>query len=207
MSDLGNKKIISKNISRLMNERGITRNQISDDLNIKYTTLTDWIKGNTYPRIDSIEKLANYFNVQKSDLVERKPTNISRVATVSIPVLGQIACGDPITADENIDGYRDEVSAQLPSGNLFYLKCKGRSMEPTIPDSSYVLIHEQPEVEDGEIAAVLVDDDTEATLKRVKRSGDSVILMPDNNKFSPIILSKKQPGRIIGKAVKFSVDL
>jgi len=94
--------------------------------------------------------------------------------------LGKIACGDPITADENLTGYRYESPDNLPSGNLFYLQAKGDSMEPTIPNGSYVLIREQPEVENGEIAAVLVNGDTEATLKRVKRQAETVFLMPDN---------------------------
>lgn len=81
-------------------------------------------------------------------------------------------------------------------------------MEPTIPDGSFVLIKSQPEVEDGEIAAVLVDDDSEATLKRVRHQGSLVMLMPDNtSEYEPIILTKTNPGRIIGKAVRISIDL
>lgn len=132
----------------------------------------------------------------------KRPTGIKR-----IPVLGKIACGDPITAEENIEEYRDAVSDLLPSGNLFYLKAKGESMSPTIPDGSYVLIREQPTVEDGEIAAVLVDNDSEATLKRVKRQQGLVMLMPDNPEYDPIVLSKEYSGRIIGKAIKFTTDL
>lgn len=129
-------------------------------------------------------------------------TNIKRPTGVrKIPVLGQIACGDPITAEENIEEYRETVAELLPSGNVFYLKAKGESMSPTIPNGAYVLIHEQPDVEDGEIAAVLVDDDSEATLKRVKRQRGLVMLMPDNPEYDPIVLSSEYPGKIIGKAV------
>ena len=80
-------------------------------------------------------------------------------------------------------------------------------MSPTIPDGAYVLIREQPDVEDGEIAAVLVNNDTEATLKRVRHQGNMVMLMPDNSAYDPIILSKDYPGRIIGRAMKFVTDL
>lgn len=71
MSSLGNKAIMAENIQRLMNSRGIDRNKICADLGLKYTTFTDWVKGNTYPRIDKIELLANYFGVPKSELVEK----------------------------------------------------------------------------------------------------------------------------------------
>lgn len=69
-NSLGNKEIMAKNLTYYMNKNGITRQKLSSDLNIKYTTLTDWIKGKTYPRIDKIELLSNYFNINKSDLVE-----------------------------------------------------------------------------------------------------------------------------------------
>lgn len=208
MSELGNKKVMSANIKEQMKRHGIDRNKLVNDLGLKYTTVSDWINGKTYPRIDKIELMANYFHVEKADLVERKPTNLHRPAGITkIPVLGQIACGDPITAEENIEEYRDAVADLLPSGNLFYLKAKGESMSPTIPDGAYVLIREQPNVEDGEIAAVLVDNDSEATLKRVKRQQGLVMLMPDNPEYNPIVLSKEYTGRIIGKAIKFTTDL
>lgn len=76
------------------------------------------------------------------------------------PLINEIACGESITAEENIEGYVEEIFEKpVP---------KGKSMEPTIHDGSIVTIREQPTVEDGEIAAVLVDGDNEATLKHVK---------------------------------------
>ena len=71
MSDLGNKETMSKNIKYYMNKRDKTRKDICSTLGIKYTTFSDWVNGNSYPRIDKIELLANYFGIQKSDLVER----------------------------------------------------------------------------------------------------------------------------------------
>lgn len=75
MSNLGNKEIMSTNIKRLMKRKNVTRTQMADDLSLKYTTLTDWINGKTYPRIDNIEKMATYFKVSKSDLVENYDPN------------------------------------------------------------------------------------------------------------------------------------
>lgn len=74
MNGLGNKKIMARNIQRLMDKAGKTRLQVCDDLGIKYTTFTDWINANTYPRIDKIELLAQYFGVSKADLVEEHST-------------------------------------------------------------------------------------------------------------------------------------
>ncbi len=72
MSDLGNKAIFSKNLRMIMERFGKTRNQICDDLEIKYTTFADWYNGKKYPRIDSVEILASYFGLLKSDLIEDK---------------------------------------------------------------------------------------------------------------------------------------
>ncbi|WP_288839280.1 helix-turn-helix domain-containing protein [uncultured Megasphaera sp.] len=70
MSNLGNKDIMAKNIKHYMESRGVDRNKICSDLNLKYTTFTDWVNAKTYPRIDKIEMLANYFGITKADLVE-----------------------------------------------------------------------------------------------------------------------------------------
>ena len=75
MSDLGNKEIFAKNLKYYMDYYEKDRNKICDDLNIPYTTFTDWYNAVTYPRIDKIELLANYFNIKKSDLIEDKYKN------------------------------------------------------------------------------------------------------------------------------------
>lgn len=70
MSDLGNKEIMAANIRRYMELKGKNRAEICHDLGFAYTTFSDWINGNKYPRIDKIEMLANYFGISKADLVE-----------------------------------------------------------------------------------------------------------------------------------------
>lgn len=70
MSDLGNKEIFARNLKYYMNLNKKDRNDICKDLNFKYSTFTDWINAKIYPRIDKIELLARYFNIEKSDLIE-----------------------------------------------------------------------------------------------------------------------------------------
>lgn len=72
MSDLGNKEVFAKNLNYYMETYNKDRNRVCEDLEIPYTTLSDWLNAKKYPRIDSIELLANYFNIQKSDLIEDK---------------------------------------------------------------------------------------------------------------------------------------
>lgn len=192
----------NENLKKLMNEQHISRKQLSNDLHIAYTTITDWINGKTIPRNSRLTELASYLHTTVDNLLNPTPDNIINVNQWdSIPVIGTIACGEPILAEENIDSYQPIPSNLLNyHRDIFALRCKGDSMSPTIKDGSLVIIHQQPIVEENEIAAVLIND--QATLKRIKHTEDGkTILMPDNHEYSPIILNKNDDNRILGKAV------
>lgn len=202
--------IVSDNIKKLLTERNLNQAELAKIADVSESTVGKWVLKKSAPRMGAIERIANYFNLPKSYILEETtPSNMIEVspATVRVPVLGKIACGDPILAEENIKEYRYESPDMLPSGTTFYLEAYGDSMEPTIPNGSLVLIREQSEVEYGEIAAVLVNGDEEATLKKVTKQGDTVLLMPINNAHDPIIVTEDNPARIIGKAVKVTTEL
>jgi repressor LexA len=121
--------------------------------------------------------------------------------TKKIPLLGKIACGDPITAVENIEDY-----VEVPEFTYadFALTCQGDSMiNARIMDGDIVYIRQQPEVENGEIAAVLIDG--EATLKRVFYGKGSIMLQAENPAYQPMMFSKEEilDVRILGKATYF----
>lgn len=207
------KEIFSNNLNKFMDIKGITVSELSERTGIAYSTVNDWKNGKKMARGGNLQKLSDFFGINISDLTSdehdlREINNLTDIGeTIKIPIIGQIACGDPITADENIIGYLEEPASTLSSGNLFALQTVGNSMTPTIPEGSNVIIREQPDVEDGEIAAVLVNSDEEATLKRVKRQGDVVMLLADNPAYPPYIVTEDNPARILGKAVKVSFDL
>lgn len=131
------------------------------------------------------------------------PNIIPLPETKKVPLLGTIACGEPILADENIEGFVDidkVVEAE------FALRCKGDSMiGARIHNGDIVYIHQQPDVENGEIAAVLIG--TEATLKRVYKYPEKnmLVLKPANPEYEDFIYtgSELEDIRIIGKAVAF----
>ena len=114
-----------------------------------------------------------------------------------IPILGQIACGNPILAEENYIGYFTADDKYLDSD--FCLYARGDSMiGAEIDDGDLVFLKKQSDVDDGEIAAVLIDD--EATLKRVYKIADKVQLRADNPHYPPIDLDGTQSVIILGKA-------
>ncbi len=208
MSDLGNKIVFASNLKQYMDRANIDRNRLCEDLGFKYSTVSEWLAGKKYPRIDKIEMLANYFGIQKSDLIEREhtsslPDNIIPMPKMKrIPLLGNIACGEPILAVENLDG---DVTIPENIHADFALRCKGDSMvDARILDGDIAYIREQPTVENGEIAAVLIGD--EATLKRVYMADNTLTLMPANAAYQPIVFVGEDINnvRILGKAVAFT---
>ena len=204
-------------LNNLREEQKVSISELARRVNMSKSTVSLYFKKKREFPVNRLDEFATALHTTPENVlgvtdnkVEKRPTNIiyplgDKFQRISIPLIGEIACGDPITAEENIEGYVEEIFEKpVPKGNLFALRCKGKSMEPTIHDGSIVTIREQPTVEDGEIAAVLFDGDNEATLKRVKHQGNLIMLMPDNKEFDPIILDKDNPGRIVGKAVHVS---
>lgn len=190
----------------LRRQKGMTQEELSKVLKISPTAVSAWERGANKPLMDKLVIMSELFDVPLLYFFDVEGVE-EVVSMTKIPVIGTIACGEPILAEENIEEYREEITAHLPTGDLFYLRTKGDSMTPTIPEGSYVLIRVQSDVEDGEIAAVLVNGDTEATLKRVKRQNGMVLLMADNQNHAPYIVTSENTARILGKAVSFSADL
>ncbi len=122
--------------------------------------------------------------------------------TYTVPLVGTIACGQPILAVENADEMV-EVPEHIRAD--FALRCKGDSMiDARIYDGDIVYIHSQPEVENGEIAAVRIGE--EATLKKVRSYPDMIILEPANHAFEPLVYRGEELNEIevLGKAVAFT---
>lgn len=207
-------KFIGMKIKSFRESRSMTQDELAELLNTTRQSISRYENGERKANQDLLFELASIFKVSLDDFFPARnlydQSNIVRVTPenmVAIPIIGTIACGDPILADENIIGYRYHLRETLPGGDTFYLKAAGDSMEPKIPNGSDVLIRLQEEVEDGEIAAVLVNGDTEATLKRVKKQGDIIMLVAENSAYAPYIITEKNPARILGKAVEVVFDL
>lgn len=210
-----NKNIFSENLRRQMTEKNVSRRELSDALGISYYTVTSWVKGTKYPRMDKVEMIANYFGIKKSDLIEEKPAatpsiafdNLFPIEVKRFPLLGEIACGKPIAANEEKELYV-EAGSNIPAD--FCLRAKGDSMiGARICDGDIVFIQQQDMVEDGEIAAVVIED--EVTLKRLNYYPDKnlLILKPENSKYEDLVYTGEELNhiRILGRAVAFQSDI
>ena len=133
------------------------------------------------------------------------PNNILPISTVKVPLIGEIACGEPIEADEKVECY---VEPGAPIHCDFALKAKGDSMEGVnlkIHDGDIVFVRKQNTVDNGEVAVVIIDND--ATLKRVYYYPDDkkLVLQAENSKYAPFVYvgPELETVHILGKAVAF----
>lgn len=207
------RELIGSRIKQRRDELNMTQGDIAEQIGVAISTVQRYEKGQISKiKLPVVEAIARTLDVDpdwligKSDIRNRTnrfypPDAFPLPSSRSYPLIGDIACGEPILAEQNISEY-----INFP-GDLnadFCLRCRGDSMiDARIHDGDVVFIRQQPDVEDGEIAAVLIGG--EATLKRVYRSGGALTLMPANPAYAPMVYSGDQLSeiRILGKAVNF----
>lgn len=202
---------IGENIKRLRESHGLTQVQLAEIAGVTDKAVSTWENDMKTPRMGALQRIADYFGIAKSDIIEDAKSvlpefshpDILPVTRRRIPLLGTIACGEPILAEADVDTFAVVGKAVECD---FALRCKGDSMiGARIFDGDLVFIRKQDYVDDGSIAAVLLDD--EATLKRVYHLADGrVELRAENPTFKSIIVGgegETRTCRILGKAVAF----
>lgn len=201
---------IAENIKRIRLEHGLSQSELGKIAGVSDKAVSTWELGLKTPRMGAVEKMANYFGITKSAIVDDAPMTSLKKPVIppgfepmpkmkKVPLIGSIACGDPITAEQNIEKMVD-VPENIRCD--FSLTCHGDSMiDAGIHDRDVVYIHIQPEVENGQIAAVRIGE--EATLKRVYYSGGTLTLMPANPAYAPMVYTGPQleEVQIEGRAV------
>lgn len=227
---LGNKEIFSQNLKYYMYKYGVDRNALCDTLGFKYMTVSDWINAKTYPRIDKIEILANYFNIKKSDLVEKQTDEQIDIS----PVYNQLTDIRKHKVYSYAQQQLDEQNSNLNEKRSIYLvgssaaglpldygdldaelidlsnipkkadkaiHIKGDSMEPKIANNSIIFYHEQPTLEIGEIGIFEISGSA-VTCKKyyVDYESKKIVLKSINPKYEPMYFAGDQV-RILGKVV------
>lgn len=207
----------SERFKQLRHEHCLSQQNLADQLGFSKSSVNMYERGEREPGLESMEAIADYFNVDLDYLIGRSDTpnryntaqasNISPLRRKRFPLLGEIACGQPIYAAEDRESY---VMAGTDINADFCLVAKGDSMKGArILDGDIVFIRKQDMVDNGEIAAVVIGD--EATLKRVNYYPEKnlLILKAENPLYPDQIYAEDQLDtvKVLGKAVAFQSDV
>ena len=198
------KEIFAKNLNRLVNSRNLSQREIAARINVSPQTFNTWIQGKAIPRMGKIQLLADYFKIEKSDLIEKK-TNVTLSQGIKIPVLGSVPAGIPITAVEDVLDYEEIPQSWANQGEFFALKIKGDSMEPRMISGDVVIVKQQSDADSGDVVIALVNGN-EATCKKLEKTNNGIMLISTNTKYAPMFFSNEQiselPVVILGKVVE-----
>lgn len=190
------------NLKYLRNKRGLEQLELAHLLGRKSaSSISEWESGNYTPKVGILADISRIFGIDLQDLMNKDLTGTKipiKPVTNSypIPLLGQVAAGQPILAEENIDDYFN-IDTSIKAD--FALKIKGDSMLGAgIFQNDIVFIRQQDCLENGEIGAILIEDS--ATLKKFYKEDDTIILQSENDMYKPMIY-KDGNIKILGKLV------
>lgn len=198
------------NIKKIRQDNNLTQEELAKRINTSRSNIANYENDKNMPSIDILEKLSEIFNCSidyllgKSDI--KNPDLKDNLFL--IPIVGKVAAGKPILADENIEGYLpiDPLMYHLTSPDgFFFLQIQGESMNKLIKNGSYALIKKQDYAEDGDVIVAIVNGDNEATVKRYKQLNNQFVMLEpvsEDSSFQPITIDLKTTKfSIIGKVV------
>lgn len=186
----------------------LRQEDIAQRLQVSKSTISDWETGKRIPDIEEIDRIAEAYETTTHELMgweyDPVPDNIHPLKRRMIPVLGNVAAGEPIWADEERDVFVDDNGTAEAD---FALRVKGNSMAPLIEEGDFVYIKRQPMVRNGQIAVIL--DHDSATLKYFYNHGTSVQLVSHNPEYQPMAYDGAAASdlHILGLAVSFKRSL
>jgi repressor LexA len=208
MNDIEQKNIFSKNLNRYLSINNKTQREVADAINVSPQTFNTWCQGIALPRMGKVQRLADYFGIGKSDLIDDKhsvPETLAKSRSVTINVLGRVAAGIPIEAVENIIDTEEISEDMAKTGEYFGLQIHGDSMEPRMYEGDVVIVRQQDDAESGDIVIALINGN-DATCKRLTKYAGYITLSSLNQKYEPIMFSNEdiinKPVKIIGKVVE-----
>ncbi len=181
------------NIKKVLREKGIKQTWLSEKLDKSYNMVNSYVQNRRQPSLDDLYKIASILKVEAKELLTSSDAIVKKISneTILIPLLGNVACGLPIFADENVEAQVSVSIKLIKKGHRYFLlRAKGDSMNDAgIDDGDLVLIRQQQHAENGNRVVALIND--EATIKEYHHNGSLVVLKPKshNKKYQPIILS------------------
>lgn len=200
--------ILGKKLARIRKAKGFTQDDVSDMLGVKRQTYSAYERGLSSPDSPVLAKIARLFGVTTdSILYDDLDVNDYRnhVPHIRIPVYGSIAAGVPIEAAEDIEDYEEVELSLSGGGELIALRIKGKSMEPKFSEGDAVIVRLQDDVDNNDIAVVIVDG-SDAAVKKVKKYSSGISLISLNPAYEPMFFSNEEietlPVRILGRVIE-----
>ena len=199
----------AERLSEALRMRNMSPAELSKRIGVNEGTISNYRKGKYEPKQIRLEEIASALRVSIAWLMGNDvPINLPLTLSssgVKIPVLGSVPAGIPIEAVEDIIDY-EEISAEMArAGEYFGLRIRGNSMEPKISEGDVVIVRKQEQVENGQIAVVMINGD-DATVKKFYNTGAGVTLVGLNPTFEPLTYTPDQveqlPLRVIGRVVE-----
>lgn len=206
MTDEEQKRIFKKNINFYIAQSGKQQKEVAKDLGFNPTTFNTWCVGKIIPSAGKIQKIADYFSIGKSDLLDDKQALAGKKKLgVVINVFDRVAAGIPIEATEEIIDTEEITEDMARTGEFFGLQIHGDSMEPRMYEGDVVIVRQQEDAESGDIVIAIVNGN-DATCKRLTKYAGGIGLISLNSKYEPMMFSNEEivnkPVRIIGKVVE-----
>ena len=196
-------------IEQRLNELGIKRSKMLADLGIPSSTFSTWKKKDAAPDRKYLVALSDYLGLSTDYILTGEKEDIKKIKLddepIQIRVLGKVAAGIPIEAVEDVIGEETISKKMAETGDYFGLRISGDSMEPAIHHGSIVIVRQQDDVENGDIAIVIVNGE-DATCKKIEKFENGIMLVPINKAYEEKFYTneeiEKLPVRIIGKVVE-----
>lgn len=203
--------MLAERLKILRKQNNLTQIALAAKLNLDKSSIAKYESANVTPSPDILLKMASIFGVSVDYLLGRNnyednyPRQPEPTNGVWIPVLGKVQAGIPIEAVEEIIDYEEISKSMAEQGDYFALQIKGDSMEPQLYENDVAIVKQQNDCDSNDIAVVLVNGD-EATVKRIKKGPEGLMLIPNNPTYEPMFYNNEQianlPVTIIGKVVE-----
>ena len=212
------REVMSKNLQKYIKRKGVDQKDLAEYLNVSEMSVSNWVSGNKYPRISNVQKIADYFGVKKTDLIEEKSEKYNVFTSSKYPNYPSVSAGVPV----EIDGVTEMESETISvpdyllgkwAGNkdIYFTRTNGESMNNIMPHDTLIAVKqvELHELNDNDI--VVYRNHGEYAVKRFYKDGDRLIFKPDStdNRFADDVINVNDADdlTISGKVVTYIVNV